>query len=57
MSKKRSRATAAVCPENVSSKKGGSGGFAPQTLTRSYYFETPLAKKRSRATEVVTLSV
>ena len=32
-------------------KKGGLGGFAPQTLTRSYYFEPPLSKKRSRATE------
>ena len=31
-------------------KKGGLGGFAPQTLTRSYYFEPPLSKKRSRAT-------
>ena len=28
------------------------GQFAPQTLTRSYYFEPPLSKKRSRATEV-----
>ena len=36
-------------------KKGGLGGFAPQTLTRSYYFEPPLSKKRSRAT--VTLSI
>ena len=26
-------------------------GEAPQTLTRSYYFEPPLSKKRSRATE------
>ena len=33
-------------------KKGGLGGFAPQTLTRSYYFEPPLSKKRSRATVV-----
>ena len=32
-------------------KKGGLGGFAPQTLTRSYYFEPPLSKKRSRATD------
>ena len=32
-------------------KKGGLGGLAPQTLTRSYYFEPPLSKKRSRATE------
>ena len=31
-------------------KKGGLGGSAPQTLTRSYYFEPPLSKKRSRAT-------
>ena len=31
-------------------KKRGLGGFAPQTLTRSYYFEPPLSKKRSRAT-------
>ena len=31
-------------------KKGGLGGEAPQTLTRSYYFEPPLSKKRSRAT-------
>ena len=31
-------------------EKGGLGGFAPQTLTRSYYFEPPLSKKRSRAT-------
>ena len=31
-------------------KMGGLGGFAPQTLTRSYYFEPPLSKKRSRAT-------
>ena len=31
-------------------KKGGLGGFAPQTLTRFYYFEPPLSKKRSRAT-------
>ena len=31
-------------------KKGGLGGLAPQTLTRSYYFEPPLSKKRSRAT-------
>ena len=31
-------------------KKGGLGGFAPQTLTRSYYFEPPLSKKRSLAT-------
>ena len=30
------------------------GQFAPQTLTRSYYFEPPLSKKRSRATEVET---
>ena len=34
-------------------KKGGLGGFAPQTLTRSYYFEPPLSKKRSRATAFV----
>ena len=33
-------------------EKGGLGGFAPQTLTRSYYFEPPLSKKRSRATGV-----
>ena len=31
-------------------KKGGLGGFAPKTFTRSYYFEPPLSKKRSRAT-------
>ena len=31
-------------------ENGGLGGFAPQTLTRSYYFEPPLSKKRSRAT-------
>ena len=42
----------AECPalKNVRSKKGGSGGLRPQTLTRSYYFEPPLSKKRSRAT-------
>ena len=34
-------------------KKGGVGGFAPQTLTQSYYFEPPLSKKRSRATATV----
>ena len=34
-------------------KKGGLGGFAPQTLTRSYYFEPPLSKKRSRATALI----
>ena len=34
--------------------KGGLGGFAPQTLTRSYYFEPPLSKKRSRATDYET---
>ena len=33
-------------------KKGGLGGLAPQTLTRSYYFEPPLSKKRSRATDL-----
>ena len=32
-------------------EKGGLGGFAPQTLTRSYSFEPPLSKKRSRATD------
>ena len=37
-------------------KKGGLGGFAPQTLTRSYYFEPPLSKKRSRATVFILLS-
>ena len=38
-------------------KKGGLGGFAPQTLTRSYYFEPPLSKKRSRATGQLDLVV
>ena len=33
----------AVCPapKNAHSRKGGSGGEAPQTLTRFYYFEPP----------------
>ena len=35
-------------------EKGGLGGFAPQTLTRSYYFEPPLSKERSRATANIT---
>ena len=33
-------------------ENGGLGGFAPQTLTRSYYFQPPLSKKRSRATDM-----
>ena len=33
-------------------EKGSLWGEAPQTLTRSYYFEPPLSKKRSRATGV-----
>ena len=36
-------------------EKGGLGGEAPQTLTRSYYFEPPLSKKCSRATALIKL--
>ena len=41
----------AECPasKNVHARKGGLRGEAPQTLTRSYYFEPPLSKKCSRA--------
>ena len=37
--------------------KGGLGGEASLTLTRSYYFEPPpLSKKRSRATALTLFS-
>ena len=45
--------TGQLCVLLLKTHIGEKGGEAPQTLTRSYYFEPPLSKKRSRATAKV----